>query len=358
LRRAFAAILVALAPAPLFQACDESGTGAGGASDHDAGADAAARPDGDAAPPDGDAAPDDAEAGQDCNTLAVSLDAALDSDADPGCLYVLPCGLTIGLSAIGCDLYIGGSALGCSLLPEAGCVADAYAPPPGGALEIYCPACLGGGGRRPRGLRKARAQRAPTPLGAYFAGMAREEAAAVHAFRRMHDELAAHGAPLPLRRAAARSACDEERHARAMARRARSHGVPVSAPRVRRGAARSLEAMARENAVEGCVHETFGALLMTWQAARAPDPSLRRTFERVAVDESRHAALSWAVARWAEGRLDPAARARVAAARVRAVSALRRSVGPAPFDAGVGRPTPGQRAALVDGLVRRLELGG
>jgi hypothetical protein len=357
LSRAFAAILVALAPAPLLQACDQGGA-PGGAGGHDAGADGPARPDGDGAPPDGDAAaPDDAADGPDCNTLAVSLDAAADSDADPGCVYVLPCGLTSGLSAIGCDVYIGNSALGCSLMPEAGCVADAYAPPSGGAVEIFCPACLGGGGRRPRGLRPARTHRAPTPLGAYFASMAHEEAAAVHAFRRMLDELAAHGAPLPLRRAAARSARDEERHARAMALRARSHGVPVSAPRVRRGAARSLEAVARENAVEGCVHETFGALLMTWQAARAPDPSLRRTFERIAADEARHAALSWAVARWAEGRLDPAASARVAAARVRAVAALRRCVGPAPFDAGVGRPSPSDRAALVDGLVRRLGLG-
>ena len=327
LRRAFAAVLVALAPAPILEACEQEGprgTDAGTSLGPDAGADAPALLDGDAAPLDAAA---DVQA---CNAVVVTMDAAPDapgdaaSDAYPGCTYQLPCGLTNGLSADGCDVYIGDTALGCSLLPDAGCSAVAYAPPAGGVVQIFCPGCLGGGGRRPRGLRPARPRGAPTPLGAYFARMAHEEAAAVHAFRRMHDELAAHGAPPALRRAAARSARDEERHARVMAQEARRHGALVSVSRVRRGPGRTLEAIARENAVEGCVHETFGALVAAWQAAHAPDASLRQTFQRIAADEARHAALSWALARWAEARLDPAARARVATARVRAVRVLRR----------------------------------
>jgi hypothetical protein len=148
---------------------------------------------------------------------------------------------------------------------------------------------------------------------------------------------------------------DEERHARAMARQARMRGAPVSAPRVLRHAIRPLEAVARENAVEGCVNETFGALIAAFQAEHAPRASLRRVFARIAADEVRHAALSWAVARWAEARLDPAARARVAAARARA---LRTQAGAWPFDAEVGRPGPALRARLLDGMARGLALGG
>jgi hypothetical protein len=114
--------------------------------------------------------------------------------------------------------------------------------------------------------------------------------------------------------------------------------------------------MARENAVEGCVNETFGALVAAWQAAHARDASRRRSFARIAADEARHAALSWAVARWAEGRLDSGARARVAAAAARAARALRKEGASWPFDAEVGRPGPAARAALAAGMIRRLDL--
>ena len=143
-----------------------------------------------------------------------------------------------------------------------------------------------------------------------------------------------------------------------MERYARLHGAPVPAARVRRAGARSLEAMARENAVEGCVRETFGALLLRWQAAHAQDASVRRTFVRISADEARHAALSWAVARWLEPRLDAAGRARVSAARARALRALRRDTSPIAFafDAPAGRPLPAVRAALLDGMIQQLDL--
>src|SRR6185437_16880911 len=151
------------------------------------------------------------------------------------------------------------------------------------------------------------------------ARMAFDEAASVHAFGRLRAELAVLDAPPALQHAAARAMRDETRHARAMARHAHARGAEVPRPRVRRGTVRTLESIARENAVEGCVNETFGALLAAFQAEHAPSPSLRRTFARIAADEARHAALSWAVARWAEPRLDTRARARVVDGMVRAL---------------------------------------
>jgi hypothetical protein len=58
----------------------------------------------------------------------------------------------------------------------------------------------------------------------------------------------------------------------------------------------------------------YGALQLRWQAEHAPDPSLRRMFARITADETRHAALSWAIARWSLTRLDADARARMSEA--------------------------------------------
>jgi hypothetical protein len=352
LRRAFAALLFALAPPAMLAACGQPGS-PDVAHDDDAGADA--QPSGDvAAPPDTgpDTGPD-----VDCTLSSALLDAG--ADVEPSCVYTLPCGVPPALTVVGCDLYTGPNGpLGCSVMQDAGCLADAYVAAPGAPVQILCIDCLGGGGRRPQGLARVRAICAPTAIGGYFARMAHDEAASVHAFHRMRDELAAHGAPSALVRAAERSARDEVRHARAMARHARRHGAMIPAPRVRRCGPRSLEAIARENAVEGCVLETFGALIAAWQAAHAPDPALRRTFARIAADEARHAALAWAVARWSEDRLGTAARARTAAARTRALRSLRRSVrarSPA-FEADLGWPDAAGRTALLEGMIEQFEL--
>jgi hypothetical protein len=73
-------------------------------------------------------------------------------------------------------------------------------------------------------------------------------------------------------------------------------GASVPSPRVRHTRARSLDAVACENAVEGCVHETFGAAVAVMQSERAREPSCRDAMKRIAADEIRHAELAWAVA--------------------------------------------------------------
>ena len=134
----------------------------------------------------------------------------------------------------------------------------------------------------------------------------------------------------------------------------------MAGPRVRLQRARSLESLARENAVEGCVRETYGALLMCWQAQHAAEPELRRVFARIAADETRHAALSWEVAQWAEQQLDARARARVASARRRALRELAKLVEsrePCAFDAAIGQPGRAAARALLQGLATQLGLG-
>jgi hypothetical protein len=191
----------------------------------------------------------------------------------------------------------------------------------GGTIEVECSLC-GGGGRRPEGYREGARAHAREEVGAYLADVARLEAASVPAFLRLARELGAHHAPRPLVEAAARAARDEVRHARTMAALARRYDAAPSPPDPAPFGVRSLEAMAIENAVEGCVGETYGALVARAQARAARDPAIARAMAGVARDEARHAALAWGVAAWSESRLDAPARRRVRKAQRSALAHL------------------------------------
>jgi hypothetical protein len=217
---------------------------------------------------------------------------------------------------------------------DAGRVSDAE--PPGVDAGHEPPADDGGcddaGGPRPSGCgrRPPGLECAPAFTGGelciYFQEMARLEAASVPAFRRLGHELRVHGAPGALLRAARRAARDEVVHTRlgrALAERFGGRYVP---PRIAPRPMRSVEELARDNAVEGCVRETFGAMIATWQAHAASDPVVRRIMRRVAIDETRHAALAIRVARWAERRLSCDARRRVNDARRATAAAVLREL--------------------------------
>lgn len=175
-------------------------------------------------------------------------------------------------------------------------------------LHQHCP-----GGRRPEGVAFACA--AGPAVAAALAGLAQLEAASVPAFDRLAAELAAHDAPAALA-AASRSAVHEERrHAALVAALARRAGMNPGVPTVPTPADRTLEALAIDNAVEGCVRETWGALVATRQAITASDPLLRHAFAVIARDEASHAALSMALDAWVGDRLPAPAQRRVRDAR-------------------------------------------
>jgi rubrerythrin len=196
-------------------------------------------------------------------------------------------------------------------------------------------------------------------IAAYFEQAARLEAASVPAFRRLVRELSAHRAPAALVARARRAAEDERRHARAMTRLARRYGSSTARTRVprRMGAVRDLEQIAIENMREGCVRETFGAAVAGFQAARAGDETVRAAMQTIAIEEARHAELSWDVQRWIGSRLDAAARSRVADARREAVAELERELRvevPGQASVTLGMPTAHQSAHVVAKLKRDL----
>src|SRR5690606_24966956 len=159
-------------------------------------------------------------------------------------------------------------------------------------------------GRRPEGFTATDvSSQTCGSVGAYLALSAQLEHASVAAFQHMALELTALGAPQDLLRDAQRAADDEQRHTDTMGRHARRyHAVPESAA-VPAPTTRSAYAMALENAVEGCVRETYGALVGLYQAQAAQDLALREAMADIAQDELRHAALSWRVAAWLETQL-------------------------------------------------------
>ncbi len=211
----------------------------------------------------------------------------------------------------------------------------------GGVVSAHCKAELQCLGRKFEGLA------APDVLDedAFRAWLARAawlEAASVHAFRRLARELEAYDAPRALVLRAKACARDEGRHARMMTALAKKHGVcppRVATPPL---TVRDLESIARENAVEGCVGETYGALYAAWQAAHEPVGDVAVAMAAIAPDELRHAALGWAVAEWLDTRLTPEQRERVRRARADAAR-----------DIIASAQTPHERA-LARGLMRDL----
>jgi hypothetical protein len=189
-----------------------------------------------------------------------------------------------------------------------------------GEVPVGSGACAG---RRPAGLGE-QAVASAGALTRYLERQAYLEAASVEAFARLADELASFGAPSELVERARRAGDDEVRHHALLLALGRRFdpGFACSAPDVAPAKVRSLFDLALENAVEGCVRETWGALLAHHQAARATDGSVRFACALIADDETRHAELSWATHRWLLGLLGEGERRAIDEAMARAADEL------------------------------------
>jgi hypothetical protein len=169
----------------------------------------------------------------------------------------------------------------------------------------------------------------------------RLEAASVTAFEQLARDLGVHHVPRSLVGACRRAARDEARHARACG---------ASRPARCRRATPSIEALAIDNAIEGEVRETWGAVVGAWQAETATAPAIRRLMRGIAPDELRHAELAARLGRFYASRLSAPARARVAAAKARAIDELEIGELPAPLATELGLPSREANAALLAGL--------
>lgn len=214
-------------------------------------------------------------------------------------------------------------------------------------------------GRRPTGLVACPRGGLERSVGDYLAEAAFLESAAIVAFEQMADALRSFGAPARLVRAAESARADEIRHARTMTILAHHYGARPVDVEVAETPAHTVESLAIENAVEGCVRETYAVVRAMWQSQNAEDGRIRSALSMIAREELRHAELSWDLDKWLMKQLDAKARTRVEDARRRAIEELRYELGAAPHPEVVraaGMPDVHVGLRLLDELVARTSL--
>ncbi|MBX3191091.1 MAG: hypothetical protein KF819_29105 [Labilithrix sp.] len=233
-----------------------------------------------------------------------------------------------------------------------GCSEYKLADLPGPSVECYT--CVEG--RRPEGYVDP--PLVPTIAG-WLAHAADLERVSIDAFRILQRELVHHGAPADLVARAAEAEADEVRHARVLATLARREGATLSAAPVQHGGVRALVDIALENAIEGCVRETYGALVAGWQADHARRIDVRRVMKSVYRDETAHAALAWDVHAWILERLSAEERARVERAMRDALDelAIAASLPTAPdLVSALGLPPAKEAGRLAAGLAAHMNV--
>lgn len=181
-------------------------------------------------------------------------------------------------------------------------------------------------GRMPEGcnIELAETQTAQA-LGNYFANMVAMETAAITAFDYLVRELTAYQAPQALIDLALAAIQEETEHAQMAGLLAQAYTTEPSPLALQDFQLRSLYEIALENAVEGCINETFAAACGWWQAERAEFASFRTVIAHISEEETRHAALSWAIHAWAMPQLTELQRAQIQQAQIEALTSLEAS---------------------------------
>jgi hypothetical protein len=135
---------------------------------------------------------------------------------------------------------------------------------------------------------------------------AQYECASVPAFLDLAEALLACDAPFELVERALDAACDEIAHARLCARLASRYqgenvhpALPPAARRRPLGGRPGVARLAVESWIDGCLGEGAAAHQAARASKLAVDRAAQEVLRRIAVDESRHAELGWAVLRWA-----------------------------------------------------------
>lgn len=195
-------------------------------------------------------------------------------------------------------------------------------------------------------------------IGNMFAQNAAYEAASVVAFTHLKSELEYYGAPQSILDKLQEAANDEHRHAEQVGDLAKKFGAVADGFELEASPIRSLEEIALDNLVEGCVGETWGALIGLYQAENAQDETIRNTMQAVALDEVGHAALSWEIHEWLVAQLDEAGRQKVKLAAGQALVQLKARAEKSSreaYELYAGLPTSSASRQLISQLSELLE---
>ena len=212
-------------------------------------------------------------------------------------------------------------------------------------------------GRRPQGHQESTQD--VVSVGTWFSVHAHLERASVRAFVELADWLQARGAPPALVERCRRAAADEVVHAAMMERLATEGGASVEPCRAE-PPSEVLVDVALHNAVEGCVYESFAAMVAMVQSREAVEPAHRAAFERIAEDELRHGQLAWDLHVWLMEQLDDDAQALVRSAQADALARLpaRAATNAAVTPKRLGWPSIGLAQQMASRFVERVSASG
>ena len=181
-------------------------------------------------------------------------------------------------------------------------------------------------GRLPKGLQLknglAATQSSVNVLGQYLADMTMMETAAITAFYYLSRELEAYDAPAALVARARQAVLEETRHSEMAALLAASYDAEMPEVSIDEFFLRSLYEIALENAVEGCVNETFAAACGLWQSEHAQLDVFRDVIGHITEEEMGHAALSWDIHQWIMPQLSEVEREQIHIAQAEAIDSL------------------------------------
>ena len=105
-------------------------------------------------------------------------------------------------------------------------------------------------------------------------------------------------APLEFYQRCQRAAEQEVMHARLMAKQCFKENSSPPPLKFGQLPKRSIFELAMDNAIEGCVFETYAALRAHYQANHAQDLNIKKIMKLIAKDETEHAQLAWDIHQW------------------------------------------------------------
>ena len=181
-------------------------------------------------------------------------------------------------------------------------------------------------GRAHGAIKKATMTSGPTPIAHWLARAFHGEASSVAAFSILASELRQHNAPPSLAKRCMRAAKEEVMHARMMSRFCAQEGGKASPLDFGTQTKRGIFELAMDNAVEGCIFETYAALRARYQSLHAENKKVRKIMKIIARDETAHAQLAWDIHSWIMPQLSDEQRACVAKEQEKARRKLKESV--------------------------------
>jgi len=174
-------------------------------------------------------------------------------------------------------------------------------------------------------IQKADKVTGPNAMARWFARAFHAEASSVGSFLQLKAELQELHAPQSLLERCMKAAKEEVMHARMMSKYCAKEGG--QAPNLDFGSipTRNLFDLALDNAVEGCIFETYAALRAHYQSKNATDVRIRKIMKVIARDETEHAQLAWDIHHWLLPQLTESQKKTIKAAQQQAFIELRKS---------------------------------